>query len=119
MKPLGQVQLICEKANKYVTLAFQALPQQSMANKPALLSGCDSERLSLIKITDEEVYATTQRKSISQVPDDLPGYSLDPCKQQQSQIKTLDPSPWQRQLYFSDCNTQCCNHVKQINLKFT
>ena len=40
---MGQVELVCEKADKYETLVFQILPDTLMGPKPALLSGSNSE----------------------------------------------------------------------------
>ena len=49
LEPEGQVDLVCERENKYETLTFQVLPDSSIGCKPALLLGSDSERLGLIK----------------------------------------------------------------------
>lgn len=50
IKPLGQVELMCERLNKYDMLVFQVLPESMLRHKPALLSGYDSERLGLITV---------------------------------------------------------------------
>ena len=50
LEPEGQVDLMCERENKYETLTFQVLPDSSIGCKPALLLGSDSERLELIKV---------------------------------------------------------------------
>ena len=45
LKPVGQVDLVCETKNRYVVLTFQILPNSVMGGKPPLLSGADSEML--------------------------------------------------------------------------
>ena len=53
LKPLeaeGQVELVCELQDRYVTLTFQILPDSSIESKPALLSGSDSERTGVITL---------------------------------------------------------------------
>ena len=57
MKPLepeGQVNLVCERQDTYVTLTFQILSDSSIRSKPALLSGSYSERLGLITVHADE-----------------------------------------------------------------
>ena len=56
IKPLGQVKLVCERKNKFEMLNFQVLKEEMMQNKPALLSGSDSERLGVVNIFADEVY---------------------------------------------------------------
>ncbi len=56
IRPLGQVELICERPDAYHILRLQVLPDSIMANKPALLSGTDSELLGLIKINADEIH---------------------------------------------------------------
>ena len=51
LEPEGQVDLVCERKHKYVTLTFQDPPDFFIGCKPALLSGSDSERLDLSKYT--------------------------------------------------------------------
>ena len=41
LKPLGQIDLLCERNKRYESLTFQILPRDVMMNKPALLSGSD------------------------------------------------------------------------------
>ena len=57
LQPIGQVELVCEKAEKYETLIFQILPDTIMGPKPALLSGSDSEPLGLIKVQADEIHS--------------------------------------------------------------
>ena len=57
LEPEGQVDLVCERENKYKTLTFQVLPDSSIGCKPALLSGSDSERLGLIKVHADEIHS--------------------------------------------------------------
>lgn len=55
LKPLGQVDLVCDYHNRYETLQFQVLPDSVMGSKPALLSGRDSEHLGLVTICADEI----------------------------------------------------------------
>ena len=57
LRPLGQVKLVCQKNKLYETLTFQILPDDIMGNKPALLSGGDSERLSLVRIEADTIFS--------------------------------------------------------------
>ena len=57
LQPIGQVELVCEKAEKYETLFFQILPDTLMGPKPALLSDSDSEPLGLIKVQADEIHS--------------------------------------------------------------
>lgn len=59
LKPLGQIELLCERNKRYKTLTFQVLPRDVMANKPALLSGSDCEALGLITIKADEIFSLT------------------------------------------------------------
>lgn len=55
IKPLGQVDLVCKRKNKYNLLTFQILPADIMETKPALLSRKNCERMGLIKVHADEV----------------------------------------------------------------
>lgn len=57
IRPVGQVNLLCERKRKYFTLSFQVLPDRAMANKPPLLSGKDSQQLGLVNIYADEIHA--------------------------------------------------------------
>ena len=57
LQQIGQVELMCEKAEKYETLVFQILPDTLMGPKPALLLGIDSERLGLIKVQADKIHS--------------------------------------------------------------
>ena len=57
LRPLGQVKLVCQKNKLYETLTFQILPDDIMGNKPALLSGGDSECLSLVRIEADTIFS--------------------------------------------------------------
>ena len=63
IKPLGQVDLVCERQNKYYLVTFQILPADVMENKPALLSGKDCERMGLIKVHADEVHSLKHQNS--------------------------------------------------------
>ena len=65
LRPLGQVELVCHRTNHYDTLTFQILPDDIMANKPALLSGGDSERLGLVKIESDTCFSLSPSVTIS------------------------------------------------------
>ena len=58
-RPLGQVELVCEKNDKYHVLIFPVLQNHIMGNKPALLSGADSELLGLIHIEADNVFSVS------------------------------------------------------------
>ena len=55
VRPLGQISLLCDRGNQYHSLVFQVLADSDIGDKPALLSGEDSEFLGLIKIMADEV----------------------------------------------------------------
>ena len=65
LRPLGQVELLYQRDNQYDTLTFQILPDDIMANKPALLSGADSERLGLIRIESDTVFSLSPSVTIA------------------------------------------------------
>ena len=65
LRPLGQVELLCHRNNHYDTLTFQILPDDIMANKPALLSGGDSERLGLVRIESDTVFSLSPSVTIA------------------------------------------------------
>lgn len=95
LRPLDQVELVCQRNKKYETLTFQILPDDIMGNKPALLSGGDSERLRLVRIEADTVF------------------SLSPSV-------TSDQSNKPRDLQTSTQDTQArvpveCNHIEQIH----
>ena len=50
IKPVGQIELVCETRGKHHTLQFQLLNKDVMGSQPPLLSGSDSVRLGLIEI---------------------------------------------------------------------
>ena len=50
IKPVGQVELVCETQGKFHTLQFQLLNKDVMGSQPPLLSGSDCVRLGLIEI---------------------------------------------------------------------
>ena len=50
IKPVGQVELVCETQGKFHTLQFQLLNKDVMGSQPPLLSGSDFVRLGLIEI---------------------------------------------------------------------
>ena len=65
LRPLGQVELLCHRNNHYDTLTFQILPDDIMANKPALLSGGNSERLGLVRIESDTVFSLSPSVTIA------------------------------------------------------
>ena len=50
IKPVGQVELVCETHGKFHTLQFQLLNEDVMGSQPPPLSGSDCVRLGLIEI---------------------------------------------------------------------
>ena len=65
VKPVRQVELICERGTRFHTLLFQVFPGDVMKVKPALLSGSDSVCLRLVNVHADEVFqlSTTWIKS--------------------------------------------------------
>ena len=59
LKPLGQIDLLCERNRRYEILTFQVLPRDVMLDKPALFSGSDCETLGLIIIKADEIFSLT------------------------------------------------------------
>ena len=66
MRPRGQIVLLCEREGRYETLIFQVLPNELMGDKPALLSGTDSERPSLISINTGEVFLINSTRVVTE-----------------------------------------------------
>ena len=50
LKPVGQIELVCETRGKHHTLQFQLLNKDAMGSQPPLLSASDCVRLGLIEI---------------------------------------------------------------------
>ena len=50
IKPVGQIDLVCETQGKFHTLRFQLLNKDVMGSQPPLLSGSDCVRLGLVEI---------------------------------------------------------------------
>lgn len=59
LKPLGQIDLLCERNKRYEPLTFQILTRDVMMNKPALLSGSNCEALGLITIRAHKIFTLT------------------------------------------------------------
>lgn len=51
IKPIGEIDLMCEHENRYHVLNFQILHKADLAGKPNLLSGTDCINLGLLKMT--------------------------------------------------------------------
>ena len=51
IKPVGETELFCMHGNRSVALKFQIIPDTVMSSKPALLFGCDNERLDLLRVS--------------------------------------------------------------------
>ena len=54
-RPLVQVELICERGGKFHSLLFQVVVDKDIGDKPALISGEDSEALGLLRIEADEI----------------------------------------------------------------
>ena len=50
IKPVGQVELVCDTRGKFHTLQVELLTKDVMGSQPPLLSGSDCVRLGLIEI---------------------------------------------------------------------
>ena len=72
IKPVGQIELVCEIQGKFHTLQFQLLSKDVMGSQPPLLSGSDCIRLGLIEIRrnapslHQNDHKETDKKSESQ-----------------------------------------------------
>ena len=78
LHPIGQVELLCEKHNKFDTLTFQVLPDSCIGIKPALLSGSDSDRLGLISVQTDEIHSlcsSADDNASTKWPPRIPVYS--------------------------------------------
>ena len=74
LEPEGQVDLVCERQDGYVTLTFQILPDSAIGSKPALLSGSDSERLGLITVHADEIHSlSSEVETTTAEHENLPG----------------------------------------------
>ena len=74
LEPEGQVDLVCERQDGYVTLTFQIPPDSSIGFKPALLSGSDSERLGLITVHADEIHSlSSEVETTTAEHENLPG----------------------------------------------
>ena len=56
IKPLGEVQLICERDSQFHLLLFQVISDDIMQGKPALISGTDSVKLGLVTVDADEIF---------------------------------------------------------------
>lgn len=109
LHPVGQVELLCKKNNKFDTLIFQVLPDSCIGIKPVLLSGSDSERLGLIKVQADEIHSlhsSADHKAHTKHYN-LPGFQL---------TTQACASPPQ---YTAPSHTQMtpktCNHLQQLH----
>ena len=107
LHPIGQVELLCEKNNKFDTLFFQVLPDSCIGIKPALLSGSDSEWLGLVKVQVDEIHSlcSSADHNASTKHDDLPGFQFS------LQVDASIPpntAPGQG-------NLKACNHLQQLH----
>ena len=50
IKPLGQIELVCETQGKFHTLQFRLFKKDVMGSRPPLLSGSDCVRLGLVEM---------------------------------------------------------------------
>jgi transposase InsO family protein len=57
IKPIGSVELVCERKKSFITLKFYVLSDKDIGDKPPLLSGSDSIKIGLIHINADSVCA--------------------------------------------------------------
>ena len=109
LHPIGQVELLCEKNNKFDTLIFQVLPDSCIGTKPALLSGSDSERLEPIRVQTDEIHSlcSSADHNASTKHGDLPGFQFTPLVDTNTPQNT---APCQNQ-----GNLKTCNHLQQLH----
>ena len=101
-QPIGQVELGCEKAEKYETLVFQILPDTLMGPKPAILSGIDSERLGLIKVQADEIHSLSSTVEASGTVEPSQPIGDENTSGTSAPRKNTEP-------------TTQCNHLQQIH----
>ena len=83
--PLGRVQLVCSRNNKYTLLEFQVIPSTKLRDKPALISGSDSSKLGLVEIHADIIHAlSTSSQSLSS----------DTVELSEANIKQMYPTLW-------------------------
>ena len=58
LRPLGKVIMACEGTSQFEMLEFQVIDSKDIPDKPALLSGKDSERLGLIQFHKNLVFSS-------------------------------------------------------------
>ena len=102
LQPIGQVELVCEKAEKYETLVFQILPDTLMGPKPAILSGIDSERLGLIKVQADEIHSLSSTVEASGTVEPSQPTGDENTSGTSARRKNTEP-------------TTQCNHLQQIH----
>lgn len=95
LRPLGQVELLCQRNNQYDTLTFQILPDDIMDNKPALLSGGDSESSGLIRIESNTDFSLS------------PSVTIANCNEAQDPPTSAQDTQAQEQVE--------CNHIEQLH----
>ena len=110
LQPVGQVELVCEKSNKFETLVFQILPDTVMGQKPPLLSGSDSERLGLIKIKADEIHSLSSevKRNAKGKCEALPSFQTLP---RQVRGRTPPDATWANPTGTS----LSCNHLQQVH----
>ena len=107
LEPEGQVDLVCERENKYETLTFQVLPDSSIGSKPALLLESDSERLGLIKVHADEIHSlSSEVEKTSAEQECLPGFQSSP---------SWDVAPPHVEQIPEPKMTLACNHLQQLH----
>ena len=107
LEPEGQVDLVCERQDGYVTLTFQILPDSSIGSKPALLSGSDSERLGLITVHADEIHSlSSEVETTTAEHENLPGIQCSRLWDVASHhVETIPETKI----------TMACNHLRQLH----
>lgn len=119
IRPIGQVDLLCEREHKYELLKFQVLPGEMLKNKPALLSGADSEKLGLIQIKADEVFSMSSivQNTSDGACDTPPGYRLGKHSVLQGSHSPLDLDDITRygKAQEDKASDLHCGHMEQIH----
>ena len=107
LEPEGQVDLVCELQDGYVTLTFQILQDSSIKSKPALLSGSDSERLGLITVHTDEIHSlSSEVETTTSEHENLPGIQCSRLWDVASHhVETIPETKI----------TMACNHLRQLH----
>ena len=87
IKPVGQIELVCETQGKFHTLQFQLLNKDVMGSQPPLLSGSDCVRLGLVEIRGNT--CSLDRNNPKGVPQKCASLTRDLCEEEWRKVELL------------------------------